>query len=92
MSHNVTNERRSGEGEVPVVITPAIEVHNEFDWDLEAGLTGAPEGNPRDYKRLKPIQYKAISLLLRVKLNQQLPRNSRITEDQSKVDAKGHSH
>lgn len=37
------------------------------DWDAEAGLTGAFEGSPEDVKRLKPIQYRAISLLLQGK-------------------------
>lgn len=37
---------------------------NEPDWDEEAGLTGALEGNAENLKRLKPIQYKAISLRL----------------------------
>lgn len=33
-------------------------------WDEEAGLTGALEGNDKSIKRLKPIQYRMISLLL----------------------------
>jgi hypothetical protein len=44
---------------VPVCVEP--------DWDEEAGLTGALEGNERNLKRLKPIQYKAISLSLQGK-------------------------
>ena len=49
---------------VPVVLTLRPVDSSKPDWDKEAGVTGALEGYADKVVKLKPIQYKALSLLL----------------------------
>lgn len=65
MSTNVhESENEESRELVPTEARAILLTRGDPDWDGIAGLTGAREGSPEDVKRLKPIQYRAISLLL----------------------------
>ncbi|OPL19070.1 MAG: hypothetical protein AVO35_12750 [Candidatus Aegiribacteria sp. MLS_C] len=65
MSKSVAIQKKDElEKVIPIVVASFPVEKREPDWDEEAGVTGAIEGKDENIKRLKPLQYRAISLAL----------------------------